>query len=31
MIKTAETWLKAATDHIRNERLAPLVEQAQGS
>ena len=29
MIKAAETWLKAATDDIRNERLAPLAEQAR--
>jgi hypothetical protein len=29
MIKAAETWLKGATDHIRNERLAPLAEQAR--
>jgi recombinational DNA repair ATPase RecF len=28
-IKAAETWLKAATDDIRNERLAPLAEQAR--
>jgi hypothetical protein len=28
-IKAAETWLKAATDHIRNERLAPLASQAR--
>ena len=29
MIKAAEAWLKAATDDIRNERLAPLAEQAR--
>ena len=29
MIKAAETWLKAATDDIRNERLAPLAVQAR--
>ncbi len=29
MIKTADKWLKAATDDIRNERLAPLAEQAR--
>ena len=29
MIKAAEKWLKAATDDIRNERLAPLAEQAR--
>jgi hypothetical protein len=29
MIKAAETWLKAATDDIRNERIAPLAEQAR--
>lgn len=29
MIKAAETWLKAATDDIRNERLAPLAERAR--
>jgi DNA repair exonuclease SbcCD ATPase subunit len=29
MIKAAETWLKAATDDIRNERLAPLAKQAR--
>jgi recombinational DNA repair ATPase RecF len=29
MIKAADTWLKAATDDIRNERLAPLAEQAR--
>ena len=29
MIKAAETWLKGATDDIRNERLAPLAEQAR--
>jgi recombinational DNA repair ATPase RecF len=29
MIKAAESWLKAATDDIRNERLAPLAEQAR--
>ncbi len=28
-IKDAETWLKAATDTIRNERLAPLARQAR--
>ena len=28
-IKAAETWLKAATDEIRNERLAPLATQAK--
>jgi recombinational DNA repair ATPase RecF len=28
-IKAAETWLKGATDDIRNERLAPLAEQAR--
>ena len=28
-IKAAETWLKGATDEIRNERLAPLAEQAK--
>jgi len=28
-IKAAETWLKAATDEIRNERLAPLAKQAK--
>jgi ABC-type hemin transport system ATPase subunit len=27
-IKDAESWLKAATDEIRNERLAPLAKQA---
>ena len=29
MIKAAEKWLKDATDDIRNERLAPLAEQAR--
>ena len=29
MIKAAETWLKGATDDIRNERLTPLAEQAR--
>jgi recombinational DNA repair ATPase RecF len=29
LIKAAETWLKAATDDVRNERLAPLAEQAR--
>jgi energy-coupling factor transporter ATP-binding protein EcfA2 len=29
MIKAADAWLKAATDDIRNERLAPLAEQAR--
>jgi energy-coupling factor transporter ATP-binding protein EcfA2 len=29
-IKAAEAWLKAATDEIRNERLAPLATQAKG-
>ena len=29
MIKAAETWLKGATDDIRNQRLAPLAEQAR--
>jgi hypothetical protein len=29
MIKAAETWLKGATDDIRNERLAPVAEQAR--
>jgi recombinational DNA repair ATPase RecF len=29
MIKAADKWLKAATDDIRNERLAPLAEQAR--
>jgi recombinational DNA repair ATPase RecF len=29
MIKAADQWLKAATDDIRNERLAPLAEQAR--
>ena len=29
MIKAAEKWLKGATDDIRNERLAPLAEQAR--
>jgi recombinational DNA repair ATPase RecF len=29
MIRAAETWLKGATDDIRNERLAPLAEQAR--
>ncbi len=28
-VKSAETWLKAATDDIRNERLAPLADQAR--
>jgi len=28
-IKAAETWLKAATNEIRNERLAPLAKQAK--
>jgi hypothetical protein len=28
-IKAAEAWLKAATDEIRNERLAPLATQAK--
>jgi AAA domain, putative AbiEii toxin, Type IV TA system len=28
-IKSAETWLKTATDEIRNERLAPLAKQAR--
>jgi recombinational DNA repair ATPase RecF len=28
-IKDAEKWLKAATDDIRNERLAPLARQAR--
>jgi recombinational DNA repair ATPase RecF len=28
-IKEAENWLKAATDDIRNERLAPLAKQAR--
>ena len=28
-IRAAETWLKAATDDIRNERLAPLAKQAR--
>jgi hypothetical protein len=28
-IKAAETWLKGATDEIRNERLAPLAKQAK--
>ena len=28
-IKAAETWLKAATDEIRNQRLAPLAAQAK--
>jgi recombinational DNA repair ATPase RecF len=28
-IKAAEAWLKAATDTIRNERLAPLANQAR--
>ena len=28
-IKAAETWLKGATDDIRNDRLAPLAEQAR--
>ena len=29
MIKAAEKWLRGATDDIRNERLAPLAEQAR--
>ena len=29
MIRAAEAWLKGATDDIRNERLAPLAEQAR--
>ena len=29
MIKAADKWLKGATDAIRNERLAPLAEQAR--
>jgi hypothetical protein len=29
MIKAADQWLKAATDDIRNERMAPLAEQAR--
>jgi recombinational DNA repair ATPase RecF len=29
MIKAADQWLKAATDDIRNERLAPLADQAR--
>jgi recombinational DNA repair ATPase RecF len=29
MIRAAERWLKVATDDIRNERLAPLAEQAR--
>jgi recombinational DNA repair ATPase RecF len=29
MIKAADKWLKDATDAIRNERLAPLAEQAR--
>jgi recombinational DNA repair ATPase RecF len=29
MIKAADKWLKAATDDIRNDRLAPLAEQAR--
>ena len=29
MIKAADQWLKAATDDIRNQRLAPLAEQAR--
>jgi recombinational DNA repair ATPase RecF len=29
-IKAAEAWLKDATDDIRNDRLAPLAEQARG-
>jgi energy-coupling factor transporter ATP-binding protein EcfA2 len=29
MIKAAEKWLKGATDDIRNERLAPLADQAR--
>jgi ABC-type hemin transport system ATPase subunit len=28
-VKVAENWLKAATDEIRNERLAPLAKQAK--
>ena len=28
-IRAAETWLKGATDEIRNERLAPLATQAK--
>ncbi|MGH3193577.1 MAG: AAA family ATPase, partial [Streptosporangiaceae bacterium] len=28
-IKAADKWLKAATDHIRNDRLAPLAGQAR--
>ena len=28
-VKAAETWLKAATDDIRNDRLAPLAKQAR--
>ena len=28
-VKAAEKWLKAATDHIRNDRLAPLARQAR--
>jgi ABC-type Mn2+/Zn2+ transport system ATPase subunit len=28
-VKAAETWLKAATDEIRNARLAPLARQAR--
>ena len=28
-VKAAEAWLKAATDEIRNERLAPLATQAK--
>ena len=28
-IKAAEKWLKAATDDIRNDRLAPLAKQAR--
>jgi recombinational DNA repair ATPase RecF len=29
MIKAAEAWLRDATDDIRNDRLAPLAEQAR--
>jgi hypothetical protein len=29
-IKAADKWLKAATDDIRNDRLAPLADQARG-
>ena len=28
-VKAADTWLKAATDDIRNERLSPLADQAR--